>query len=259
MEHPYRIGLRTIKTGIAVSLTILVCRLIHTDYPFYAVVATIISMDRSVVNSLKAGLNRMLGTFIGAVLGVIVVFIQPESAILTGLAIMVLIYVCNMMKWNGSIVISGTVLVIIMFNLNGRDPFIYSLSRLFDTFVGISVAVLVNTFIAPQNYERKVIQLNLELHRLFDLFLEGNEYDLNEIERCYNEFVHALNMYDHEIRFFRKYKDEIRLIKDHALFYPKVMNHLRALSLAKQEDSEDIIKIYHTKRAYAYITKIEEK
>lgn len=57
-----KIGMRNIKTAIAVVISILVSKLLKTEYPFYAAIASIISMQSSVEDSFKTGRNRILGT-----------------------------------------------------------------------------------------------------------------------------------------------------------------------------------------------------
>lgn len=157
MKHR-KLGYRTIKTGIAVTLAALSCQILHLEYPFYAVIAAIISMDTSVDGSIKAGKNRMLGTMVGAILGVIMVCIDPSNAFLCGIGVMLLIMICNQLQWKGSIVIGGTVLAVILFNLNGRDPLWYSISRLLDTAVGILASLVVNRWLFPHSYDKVIKQ-----------------------------------------------------------------------------------------------------
>ena len=66
-----KIGLRTIKTGIAVTLSLLVSSLLKLEYPFFVAMTSIISMDKTAMNSMKMGRNRILGTFIGAIVGIL--------------------------------------------------------------------------------------------------------------------------------------------------------------------------------------------
>lgn len=257
MDH--LIGLRTIKTGIAVTCTGLVSKLLELQYPFYAVIATIISMDNSISSSFTKGKNRMLGTTLGAVLGTVMVMIKPESAVLTGIAVMIVITVCNLFHWNGSIVISGTVIAIIMFNLNNRDPFLYALSRLGDTFIGISVALLVNISIKPQNYEKKVIVTNLEIHKELDNFLAHDAYDVMKLEREIQSMKSHLATYDRELSWTHHYREEINLIRDHFRCYDEILLHLKTLAeLDELDENASYVRDYHEKKARSLILRYEE-
>jgi uncharacterized membrane protein YgaE (UPF0421/DUF939 family) len=142
-----KIGMRNIKTAIAVVISILVSKLLKTEYPFYAAIASIISMQSSVEDSLKTGRNRVLGTIVGAFVGYICALISPESPIFIGIGIVIVIYLCNVLNWKDSASIAGVVFCAIMLNLKGNSPFLYSLNRILDTLVGIIVAIVVNYFV----------------------------------------------------------------------------------------------------------------
>ena len=62
-----KIGLRTIKSGIAVFL----CLLLLPDEPFFACITAVIFLQDTFYNSIHMGLNRGAGTIIGAILGLI--------------------------------------------------------------------------------------------------------------------------------------------------------------------------------------------
>jgi len=64
------LGLRTIKTGVALALAIFVAQILEIEYPFFVGMTAIISMDKTMTNSLKMGRNRVVGTFLGACIGV---------------------------------------------------------------------------------------------------------------------------------------------------------------------------------------------
>ena len=55
----FHVGLRTLKTGLVVTLSVIVSRLIGLEYPFFVVMTAIISMDKTSISSLKMGRNRV--------------------------------------------------------------------------------------------------------------------------------------------------------------------------------------------------------
>ncbi|SHH86208.1 FUSC family protein [Clostridium grantii] len=146
-----KIGMRNIKTAIAVVLALGISRLMKTEYPFYSAIAAIISMQSSIIESFRVGKNRMLGTIVGAAVGLIFFLISPGNLILSGIGIVVVIYICDSLGWNKAVSIACIVFCVIMTNLSGRNPFFYSISRILDTFIGIIIAVAVNYIIKPPN------------------------------------------------------------------------------------------------------------
>lgn len=144
-----KVGMRNIKTAIAVFISIILSKLFKMEYPFYAAIAAIISMQSSVEESFKTGRNRMLGTSIGAAVGFVCALINPGNAFVSAIGIVIVIYLCNLIKWKEASSIGGVVFLAIMLNLKGNNPLWYSINRLLDTFLGIIVAIAVNYFIIP--------------------------------------------------------------------------------------------------------------
>lgn len=144
-----KVGMRNIKTAISVVLSILISKAFKMEYPFYTAIASIISMQSSVEASFKAGRNRILGTLVGAAVGFICALIRPGDALIAGVGIVAVIYVCNLLQWKESASIACVVFCAIMLNLKGGSALLYSLNRILDTFVGIVVAVAVNRLILP--------------------------------------------------------------------------------------------------------------
>ncbi len=151
-----KIGLRTIKTGIAVSLAMLAAGVFDIQYPFFAIIAALIAVQPTVSDSWRVGANRMLGTLIGAIVGVIFISVFPANSIFLGIGIIILIIIMNRLHWNESINIAAVVLVAIFLN-KGGDNVNYALHRLFDTFLGISIAVVINYLVLPPTYDKKVL------------------------------------------------------------------------------------------------------
>ncbi len=150
-----KIGMRNIKTAIAVCISILISEILNMEYPFYAAIASVISMQGSVEGSLKAGKNRMVGTSIGAFVGFIFSSIMPGNILFIGIGIVCVIYLCNLFNIKEASSIGCIVFCAIMINLKESNPLFYSINRLLDTFVGIIVSIVVNYCITPPKDKQK--------------------------------------------------------------------------------------------------------
>jgi uncharacterized membrane protein YgaE (UPF0421/DUF939 family) len=182
------IGMRNIKTAIAIFVCLMVSELLHLEYPFYAAIATIISMENSVTNSFTAGKNRMMGTLIGAGVGAVFAMIDPHNAFYSALGIIIVIYICNLLKWNKSISIASIVFLAIMLNLHfGSSPWQYGLNRIFDTLIGVSVAVVVNYLVFPPKLEYNLHVARKKLMKKMtesaeEAIYTGVNHDLKELK-----------------------------------------------------------------------------
>ncbi|KAB3530306.1 aromatic acid exporter family protein [Alkaliphilus pronyensis] len=197
-----KIGLRTIKTGIAVSTTMLVTDFLNIEYPFFALIAALIAMQPTVSDSWHSGINRIIGTFIGAFVGLLFGFIAPINFLLVGLGLILLIYTMNRLGWTDSINIAGVVFLAIILNDEGVH-IIYAVNRLIDTFIGISIALGVNYLIFPPTYDKKAIsvinnvssQVWLCIDKAVDMLTNEENY-LEEIANIINEIEVELSESD---------------------------------------------------------------
>lgn len=155
-EHT--IGLRTIKTGLAVSLCLLV-HLVSPEMGLYGCFAAVVCMRETAVQSWQIGLHRFLGTLIGGVLGYALIslavhmpFYQKGLYVVMIPASMIIgIWLCTLIDKKNGVVICCVVLIGI-----GLEPqpdkfatFFNVLIRMIDTTIGIVVAGLVNKYVAP--------------------------------------------------------------------------------------------------------------
>ena len=160
---PISIGMRTFKTGLATLITALVTTASSTltpiiGNPFYAIMGTVFSMQSTVANSFKLGIGRVLGTVVGALIGFIFASFELSSPPALGLAMMLVIITCGLLKINHSIFITFTLCLLIMLNPNRQGGLIhYTFFRSLDTALGVVVGVLVNRYIAPPDYLKNIL------------------------------------------------------------------------------------------------------
>ncbi|MCT4507785.1 MAG: aromatic acid exporter family protein [Tepidibacter sp.] len=258
-----KLGMRNIKTAIAVSLSVAISRFFNMEYPFYAAIAAIISMQTTVEESFKVGKNRMLGTILGAMVGVIFYIISPKNVISIGVGISIVIYVCNFLGWNKSVSIAGIVFCVIMTNLDGRDPIFYGLNRVLDTFIGIIIAVLVNCFIKPinnyNNIEDELIQITNDLNELLEnKVVKGLNIDLKKSEDSICKFEKNID----NINISSKNEYEIKKIKSILKNYKSICLNLKIISNMNQNytvNNMNYIKLINIYGKFSRIEYIENR
>lgn len=145
------LGYRNIKT----ALSVLICLIIFSYDPFFAAISAVICMQSTVENTLKTGINRIIGTLVGGVLGIVFLYlsriinISLVTSIITAIGVSFVIYICNLIKKPSSCGISSIVLIAIMIAPPTSNPIIYATTRVVQTTLGIVVALLVNKYINP--------------------------------------------------------------------------------------------------------------
>ncbi|WP_017812026.1 FUSC family protein [Paenibacillus shenyangensis] len=242
----FAIGMRNLKTALAVLICLIISQLLHLEYPFYAVIATIIAMENSVTNSYTVGKNRMMGTIVGAFCGLIFALIDPHNAILAALGIIMVIYICNLLGWNKSVSIASIVFLAIMLNLRpGESPLLYGTHRVMDTLIGIGVAVLVNYLVYPPNHERGLEQKRMVLRRnmtrlAHELLREGGGVHISSLRDDMTAMEEAYKTYTSEFRLNLSKQLFIDHIEQEIDIYHNTYSHMRMLRLLTDEPETEL-------------------
>ena len=149
-----KIGMRNIKTAIAVGICVLTLLPFRQLQALPACFAAIICMQPSVQKSVQQGKSRIIGTIIGGILGIVIVFLDEmhHSVLLLSLMIMIgislTIYICNLFKHPESTSIACFVFVLTLLLWQGEERYVYILFRIFETIYGILISVAVNKFLS---------------------------------------------------------------------------------------------------------------
>jgi len=204
-----KIGLRVIKTGIGVFAAILISDLIGIERPFYVVIASIIVMQPTVIDTWKFGMNRMIGTLMGAFLGVLLTVVIPYHPLFGAAGVMLLIAFMNRIKRGESIAIGSVVFVSVYLNraVSAQEQIFYAVDRLGETFLGIVIAVVINYVVFPPNYDKKVIsEVRKTSEDLWKYILALVDYFLDE-EQSYSALDDQEKKVIFELEASEKYLD----------------------------------------------------
>lgn len=171
---PYKIGMRSVKTAIAVFVCILLYAglewisfvtfevtnpifkallfLAHRKDPIYACIAAIIATQNTIENSWEKGKNRILGTFIGGIIGLVLLYVDMGfynwlfSMVMVPIGLLFLIWFCNIINKPSAVSFAAITFVIIMIEVERFDnpAYIYALNRTIDTAIGVFISMVVN-------------------------------------------------------------------------------------------------------------------
>jgi uncharacterized membrane protein YgaE (UPF0421/DUF939 family) len=242
------IGTRNLKTAFAVVVCMGISKILKLEYPFFVAIAAIISMENSLANSFKAGRSRMMGTIIGAGFGLIGALIEPGNAIVCGIGIIGVIYCCNLLKWRKPVAFAGVVFMAVMVSTQGKNPFLYSMNRILDTFIGIVVAVIINYLIFPPDYFPKIKQsipdLTFQTEQILKDLLMMKKPDIDPFKKNLNKVngLVELTTEDTQIPFMKKkprhHSEQLNLQKQ-ITYFNELLLHMQIVE--KMELNSDII------------------
>lgn len=153
------VGMRTVKTALAVAFCTLVYCFVGRS-PAFACIGVIFGMGYNLEDAQKNGGNRLFGTVIGGVVGILLfrlylVFVPDGHHTLLLVPIVfagtiLLILACQMF-WVGGVQPGGVVLCILLFNTPAATYIDYAMNRIFDTAVGVLIALFVS-YVFPRGW-----------------------------------------------------------------------------------------------------------
>ena len=157
----FHVGMRNIKTAIAATL----CAFIYAFFernPTFACIGAIFGMGSDFKDSKRSGGNRLFGTIIGGLIGMVLFYIyiqyypEPTSNFrfmlfeLLFVGIIILVLVCQLLVIPGAIQPAGVVLCFILFNTPVDAYITYPLNRIFDTAIGVIIGIAVNMLLSRE-------------------------------------------------------------------------------------------------------------
>ncbi|MEG0275764.1 MAG: aromatic acid exporter family protein [Coprobacillus sp.] len=161
----FGIGLRNIKTAISATLCVVIYQCIDRN-PTFACIGAVFGMDNSVPSSLKTGGNRLVGTIIGGLIGMLFYSMSlklPHNFITQILLIFVgisfLIYMSQLLKCSNAIQAGSVVFFIVMLNTPEDQYLIYAINRIIDTAVGVIMSIVINWIHIKKICDKKNNQL----------------------------------------------------------------------------------------------------
>ena len=197
IDYKYRIGMRTLKTSLAVVIGLYISYLLDLDSAIFVSIAAVSTMKPSMSESLEDFKKRLFTCVFGVMVGYffskisVVEYLEP---LIAGLGILLTIYILVVVKMKDMTQLSCIVFVASF--CSNSDKFYYATNRIIGTVIGIIVGVLVNYFISSPNVWEDFILAARSCYRSSNLVLKqilsGEKVDLSEFNR---ELASATKLY----------------------------------------------------------------
>lgn len=161
MKFEFKIGMRTLKTLLAVAICIITLSWFGVESPFFGCIATIFVIQGDKDGSIANAKNRVWGTAFGALISNVVLFLFSflpyntyVQTIVICISIFLLIQAGTHFKKPGAIFPGCIVLCAILgTTTNIQTPIIYGIRRTIHTLYGALVGLLVNLYVYPYTPE----------------------------------------------------------------------------------------------------------
>lgn len=267
----HRMGLRIIKTGIAVTVCVAISYALKLNQPFFAVVATVMSMGKSIDISFRSGKNKVVGAIVGVAVGYGFASISPANAGLCGVGIIVTLYVCQLLRLKGAATLSCFLFASMMFLHSFGTSMVtwrFAAASVVDSIVGIAIALVVNLLVMPPNYAEEIKNARTVLHeRIQEAILNARDcqlIDIHAVETAIEKLAYNVNLYISEIKFLRWNDKEVFGISCKISTYRMILEELKALQVLIQalgesgepDASQKTVFEYHYNRVRSLFTAV---
>lgn len=247
-----KVGMRTIKTGIAVGLCVFAGKYLVQN-PMFAGVGCVVSVQDTVKGSVKLGFNRILGTMIGGIVGYLSVLVASGDPIMSGLGVIATIYGCSTLKINSGIIVSSVTFLSIQLGVITDNPGYYSIHRVIDTSVGVIIGVLVNYILARPDYVESTTKHLYKIEKiakdsLYSKVINKGKFNITKLEK---EIVRVEGMYSKlvdELNYSKNQADLENIEKEISLS-KKIYFHMQSIEFLER-------KLYLTKSNYDSIKEL---
>lgn len=173
----FGLSLQIIKTAFAAAISWLIAtNLLHSEYPYFAAVAAIITVQVTVADSVDKASQRIIGIIGGVLLSMLLGHWFKIGAISIFFIIVIGMGIAKALRMNQQI-ISQVAISSLLVMAFGQTKEGYALERIIETIIGSAVALFINALIIPRNavpdVERSILSFSklsaITLNRLATL------------------------------------------------------------------------------------------
>ena len=233
------IGPRTLKTSFAVTLSIIVVYFYGsgTSNLIFATIGALSAMEHTFKDSLHSSISQILSVIMGALMGVILLSLKLPPLPASGIGIIAVITVYNILhlKYSTSL---ACIAVVTICNLSDVTPFIYASERIWDTTIGITIGLLINLFIFPYDNSKQIRNTIYSLDKELIFYLE-NMFDGDESIPNINRMIHSVDEIEYGLKILadqkllysrKKHKSDLSSFFDCEEKARELVIHLEAIS-----------------------------
>lgn len=169
----FHIGLRTVKTAVAVLIAMVLVEAYGTSDSklIFAMLGAMTAMRPTFRESLYASLAQFVGVLLGAILGIALLWLPVPELVQAGIGIVLVITLYNMLHVPFAPDLPCLIVVLLCVTPD-IQPVTYAVGRFWDTFIGLVVGMLINVLVFPYDNRRRIRDTVQSLDREVIIFLE---------------------------------------------------------------------------------------
>jgi len=211
-------GLRTVKTAAAVVIAMFVVESFGatTSKLIFAMLGAMSTIMPSFRESLEACIAQVIGVLFGALMGVLLLYLPISGLIACGTGIILVITLYNALRIRFSPSLP-CMIVVMLCTTADIEPISYALGRIWDTAIGLSIGMAINTLIFPYDNSAQiratVESLDREVIRFLEDMFDGDDVmpDAREMTATINAMAGQLKTFSSQMLVMRLKRQQAQI------------------------------------------------
>ena len=247
----FHIGLRTAKTTAAIIISMMLVHFYGTTDSRYifAMLGAMGAIQHTFQESMEACLTQFVGVLLGALISLLLLILPIHSIIqcMIGILLTITMYNAFRIRFSPSL---PCMLIVIMCTTEGIQPIPYAVNRFWDTAIGLSVGMAINTLVFPYDNSRRirsiVDSLDQEVLNFLEEIFDGDSIlpddrsllrKIDELESqlqifSQQKFWHHHRQQSEKLARFRRCSSHARQLVSHM----EVLCHLECVGILSDEN-----------------------
>lgn len=200
------IGLRTIKTTAAIVISMIIVDQLGTSASklIFAMLGAMAAVQPTFKESVDSCLAQIVGVLFGAGASIVLLMLPVPPLVATGIGMILVITLYNALRicYSPSL---PCFIVVMMCTTPDIAPLAYASERIWDTTIGLSTGMLINTLVFPYDNSRQIRATIRSLDKELIVFLE-DMFDGDDILPDADEMSRKVDAMYRQMRVFSNQK-----------------------------------------------------
>ena len=200
------IGLRTIKTTAAIVISMIIVDQLGTSASklIFAMLGAMAAVQPTFKESVDSCLAQIVGVLFGAGASIVLLMLPVPPLVATGIGMILVITLYNALRIRYSPSLPCFI-VVMMCTTPDIAPLAYASERIWDTTIGLSTGMLINTLVFPYDNSRQIRATIRSLDKELIVFLE-DMFDGDDILPDADEMSRKVDAMYRQMRVFSNQK-----------------------------------------------------
>lgn len=182
----------------------------------FAMLGAMAAVEPTFTDSLRSCLAQIVGVFFGSVVGVLLLAIPMHPLLRTGIGIVLAITLYNTFRIRFSPSLPCLIVLTLCITPD-IQPMQYAWGRIWDTAIGLTVGLTINTLVFPYDNSRQIRgtieSLDRELIRFLEEMFDGDDVmpDAARMEQAVDDMARQLTIFSNQRLFLHRRKQKKQL------------------------------------------------